>query len=74
MSSFKVQARSSMEQERVFMNLNASNGLADNSVQIIKCTRTGRMIISTLGNLNFYDGVTFAHIDIKQDYQLPLKA
>ena len=74
MCSFQVQARSSMEQERVFMNFNASHGLADNSVQIIKCTRTGRMIISTLGNLNFYDGVTFAHIDIKQDYLLPLKA
>lgn len=58
--------------DRLFETINASKGLADNSVQIIRCTKTGRMIISTIGNLNFYDGVEFNHIDTHLDYQLPL--
>ena len=54
--------------------INASNGLADNSAQIVVCTRSGRMIIATLGNLNFYDGVTFSHISTRNDYQYQLSA
>ncbi len=57
---------------REFFTLNASNELADNNAQVIVCTRTGRMIISTLGNLNFYDGSSFTHIDTKKSYQMQL--
>lgn len=62
------------EHDRTFRVLNAANDLADNSAQVIVCTHTGRMIISTIGNLNFYDGTSFSHIDTRQDlqYQLPL--
>ncbi len=60
------------EIRREFFTVNASRGLAVNSVQEIVCTKTGRMMISTLGNLNFYDGSTFNHIDTKQSYRLLL--
>lgn len=58
--------------ERTFQAINASNDLADNSAQIVVCTKTGRMIISTLGNLNFYDGASFSIIGTRQDYQYQL--
>ena len=54
---------------RTFQVINASNELADNSAQVLVCTKTGRMIISTLGNLNFYNGASFTHIGTRQDYQ-----
>ncbi len=62
------------EEERAFRVINAVNGLADNSAQIIKCTKTGRLIISTIGNLNFYDGKSFTHADSHAglEYSLPL--
>ena len=51
----------------------ASNGLADNSAQTIMCTKTGRMVITTIGHVNFYDGANFVHIDptAENDYPLP---
>ena len=51
------------EENRIFVSYDASNGLADNSVQIARCTRTGRVMISTIGHVNFYDGFSFNHID-----------
>jgi len=57
---------------RVFISYDASNGLADNSAQTIKCTRTGRMIITTIGHINFYDGATFVHIDPSPENLYPL--
>lgn len=59
--------------ERQFKVINASNGLADNSAQAVVCTKTGRLIISTMGTINFYNGTTFSHIDPHPDflYQLP---
>ena len=45
---------------RTFKTINASNELADNSAQIVVCTKTGRMIIATLGSLNFYNGSGFS--------------
>ena len=62
------------EEDRTFRIINASHGLADNSAQAVICTKTGRMIISTLGNVNFYDGNSFSHIDTKQDYVYRLPA
>ena len=62
------------EDDRTFRIINAADGLADNSAQVVVCTKTGRMIISTIGNLNFYEGSTFSHIDTKLDYQYSLPA
>lgn len=59
---------------REFFTVNASRGLAVNSVQEIVCTKTGRMMIITEGNLNFYDGSTFNHIDTKHDFEMQLPA
>lgn len=50
------------EDERVFRAITASYGLADNSAQTIKCTLTGRMTITTIGFINYYDGAQFSTI------------
>ena len=60
------------EEERSFIVINAASGLADNSAQVVKCTKTGRLIISTIGNLNFFDGKAFTHADISPEYEYPL--
>ena len=56
-------AKAGAESVRVFRTLTASDGLADNSAQTMKCTYTGRMTITTLGNINYYDGANFFHIN-----------
>lgn len=53
------------ERDRLFYAYDASNGLADNSAQIVMCTKTGRIMITTIGHVNFFDGSTFTHIDPK---------
>ena len=69
---FLVMRTSATEEERSFKIINAANGLADNSAQIVKCTSNGRLIISTIGNLNFYDGKTFAHANSRPEYEYEL--
>lgn len=63
---------SAQEETRVFYTFDASNGLADNSAQTIKCTKTGRMVIATIGHINFYDGESFSHVDPTEDDAFPL--
>ena len=60
------------EMERMFFQFDASNGLADNSAQTITCTKTGRMVITTIGHINFYDGSSFSHIDPSDANSFPL--
>ena len=48
--------------DRRFRVINAADGLADNSAQTIKCTFSGRLVVSTIGHINFYDGSGFTHI------------
>ena len=48
---------------RIFRNYTAANGLADNGAQTIHCTKTGRLVISTTGQINFFDGANFSYID-----------
>lgn len=50
----------------------AADNLSDNGIKNIICTRTGRMIISTAGSLNFYDGSTFTNISSTQQGQMQL--
>lgn len=60
------------DDRRIFRAITASDGLADNSAQTIKCTKTGRMTITTIGNINFYDGANFSHIntELEEKYAL----
>ena len=58
---------------RIFQNFNASNGLADNSAQTIVCTKTGRLVITTMGQINFYDGQRFTYIDPTEEDFYKLK-
>lgn len=51
----------------------ASDGIADNCAQTIKCTYTGRMTISTIGNITFYDGANFSHINTDQEVMYKLE-
>lgn len=51
------------DSQRSFFTFDSSYGLADNSAQTLRCTRTGRMVICTIGHVNFYDGTSFTHID-----------
>lgn len=55
-----------------FFVFDASNGLAANGAQTIKCTRTGRMVITTIGHVNFFDGHNFTHIAPESDDIYPL--
>ena len=48
---------------RIFHNYTAADGLADNSAQTIHCTKTGRLVITTAGQINFFDGSKFSYID-----------
>lgn len=59
---------------RVFEVYNAANGLADNSAQTIKCTKTGRLVITTMGQINFFDGHQFSYIDPTNENQYPLSS
>ena len=68
-----LQANAS-DEDRSFIVINASDGLADNSAQVVKCTEGGRIIISTIGNLNFFDGKTFTHADTRAEYEYELSA
>ena len=58
--------------ERTFQEIKASDGLADNSAQTIKCTFSGRIVVTTLGNINFFDGVQFSHISPQGEEIYPL--
>ena len=58
--------------DRLFENFNASDGLADNSAQVIKCTKTGRMVTATMGQINFFDGQMFTYIDPAEENSYPL--
>ena len=57
---------------RIFQAYNAANGLADNSAQTITCTKTGRLVITTMGQINFFDGQQFSYIDPTAENIYPL--
>lgn len=49
-------------EKRSFRIINAAYGLADNSAQTIDCTFSGRIVVSSIGHINIYDGGYFTHI------------
>ena len=57
---------------RVFRNYTSADGLADNSAQTIHCTKTGRLVITTVGQINFYNGSKFTYIDPLEENMYPL--
>ena len=61
------------ESERLFKVFDSADGLADNGAQVILCTKTGRLVICSIGHINFYNGSSFEHIDPTQQdiYELP---
>ena len=58
--------------EQRFYVYNATNGLADNSAQTILLTASGRLVITTMGQINFYDGNRFTYIDPTTENIYPL--
>ena len=67
-----VTAVSVADSEKFFFVYNAANGLADNSAQTVNCTKTGRLVITTMGQINFYDGQKFSFIDPTTENTYPL--
>ena len=67
-----IVSNTSAEERRRFQVYNAANGLADNSAQTINCTKTGRLVISTMGQINFFDGQQFNFIDPSTENLYPL--
>ena len=59
--------------DNCFFVYNAANGLADNSAQTVTCTKTGRLVITTMGQINFFDGVRFTYIDPTGENLYPLR-
>ena len=57
---------------RRFRIISAADGLADNSAQTIDCTFSGRIIVSSLGRINIYDGGYFVQVSEYSDYSYPL--
>ena len=57
---------------RIFSNYTAADGLADNSAQTIRCTKTGRLVITTAGQINFFNGAKFSYIDPLDENIYPL--
>lgn len=57
---------------RVFRAYNAKDGLADNSAQTIRCATSGRLVITTMGQINFFDGNRFSFIDPSKEDMYPL--
>lgn len=60
------------QNEFLFREINARQGLADNSAQTIKCLADGRMVISSIGYVNFFDGINFVSVQTPNArYELP---
>ena len=67
-----INVRADVDGNRVFRQITAADGIADNSAQTIKCTDSGRMTITTLGNINFYDGSRFSYVSTEGEEVYPL--
>ena len=58
-----LHAQADVDNQLIFRPITASGGIADNSAQTIECTYTGRIVITTIGTINFYDGANFSTIN-----------
>ena len=57
----------------VFTPINVSHGLSDNQIRYILQLSDGRMVFTTSGNLNLYDGTRFKYIHRTSEHIYPLK-
>ena len=57
----------------VFSSINVSHGLSDNQIRYILQLPDQRMVITTSGNLNLYDGTRFSYIHRTSEHIFPLK-
>ena len=56
----------------IFSPINVSHGLSDNQIRYILQLPDGRMVFTTSGNLNIYDGYRFKYIHRKDSDRYPL--
>ncbi|RXK85978.1 helix-turn-helix domain-containing protein [Filimonas effusa] len=57
----------------VFTPVDVSHGLSDNQVRYILQLHDGRMVFTTSGNLNLFNGAQFKYIHRKEEHVYPLK-
>lgn len=60
--------------ENVYTVLDASDGLSDNQVQYIQQLPDGRMVITSYGNINIYDGARFTYIHKRDSIEYRLRS
>ena len=58
--------------EFLFTTINVSQGLSDNQIRYILQLPDGRMVFTTSGNVNLYDGVHFSYLHRTTEYVYPL--
>lgn len=51
-----------------FTPIDATDGLSDNQIRYILQLEDGRMVFTTSGNVNLYDGASFTYIHRREDY------
>lgn len=59
--------------ELLFTPLTAQDGLSDNQIRYIQQLSDGRMVFTTNGNVNLYDGVNFTYVHRTPEDTYPLK-
>lgn len=57
----------------IFTPINVLNGLSDNQIRYILQLPDGRMVFTTSGSVNIYDGASFVYLHRPPDYIYPLK-
>lgn len=60
------------QQHLVFTPIECKNGLSENRVRNIEQLEDGRMVITTEGVTNIYDGTSFKHLHLKESNICPL--
>ncbi len=63
---------STMANDFVFTTVDVKQGLSDNQIRYILQLSDGRMIFTTSGNLNLYDGNSFKYIHRNTQHSYPL--
>ena len=56
----------------LFTSINTAQGLSDNQIRYILQLPDGRMVFTTSGNVNIYDGVHFSYLHRTTEYVYPL--
>lgn len=57
----------------LFTSINTSHGLSDNQIRYILQLPDGRMVFTTNGNVNLYDGIHFSYLHRTDENVYPLK-